>query len=130
MNNPVRVPEVSALYRSAQRNRTDWDHLCKVLEAVESVGDTGFTARVLQQVIVEVYRRLAEVRVAYPAPRRISLSRSVKLIDDFLVEHSGGDRLLALSAALFVTIGRRFRLYSRVQRSTITASDASTGMLG
>ena len=129
VNNPVRVPEVSDQYRSPQKNRRGWDHLCRVLEAVESAGDENFTQNVLRQVIIEVYRRLSEVTVAYPAPRRISLSRCIKLIDEYLAEISGGDRLLALSSALFAVIGRRFHLYSRVQRSSITSSDASTGML-
>lgn len=28
VNNPLRVPEVSAKYRKAQKNKTDWDNLC------------------------------------------------------------------------------------------------------
>lgn len=129
VNNPVRVPEVSVAFRTAQRNRKDWDHLCNVLETVERVNDEDFAENVLRQVFTEIYRRLSEVKVVYPAPRRISLSHCVRLIDEYLAELSGGDRLLALSSALFVVIGRRFQLYSEVQRSTITASDASTGML-
>ena len=128
-NNPVRIPEVSELNRSAQRNKKGWDHLCHVLDIVESADDEDFTKNVLLQVFIEVYRRLSEVRVAYPTPRRISLSRCMRLIDEFLAETSGGDRLLALSSALFAVIGRRFRLYSGVQRASITSSDASTGML-
>ncbi len=129
VNNPVRVPEVSEHHRNAQRNQRGWDHLCHVLERVETAGDEEFTKNVLKQVIIEIYRRLSEVRVAYPTPRRISLSRCMRLIDEFLAETSGGDRLLALSSALFAVIGRRFRLYSGVQRASITSSDASTGML-
>jgi hypothetical protein len=55
--------------------------------------------------------------------------RCLKLIADYLGQQSGGDRLLALSSALFAVIGKRFRLYSSVRRAKITASDASTGML-
>ncbi len=129
VNNPVRVPEVSEQYRSAQRNQRGWDHLCHVLEMVENAADEDFTRNVLKQVLIEVYHRLSEVRVAYPAPRRISLSQCMNLIDEYLAELSGGDRLMALSSALFTVIGRRFHLYSRVQRASITSSDASTGML-
>ncbi len=128
-NNPVRIPEVSEQYRSAQRDKMGWDHLCHVLETVDNAGDENFTKNVLKQIIIEIYRRLSVVRVAYPTPRRISLSRCMRLIDEYLAELSGGDRLLALSSALFSVIGRRFHLYSRVERATITASDASTGML-
>ena len=129
VNNPVRVSEVSERHRNPQKNKRGWDHLCRVLEAVESADDENFTKNLLKQVFIEVYRRLSEVRVAYPTPRRISLSRCISLIDEYLAELSGGDRLLALSSALFAVIGRKFHLYSRVERATITASDASTGML-
>ena len=129
VNNPVRVSEVSERHRNPQKNKRGWDHLCRVLEAVESAQDEDFTKTVLRQVTIEIYRRLSEVRVAYPTPRRISLSGCMRLIDEYLAETSGGDRLLALSSALFAVIGRKFHLFSRVERASITASDASTGML-
>ena len=129
VNNPVRVSEVSERHRNPQKNKRGWDHLCRVLEVVESAQDEDFTKTVLRQVTIEIYRRLSEVRVAYPTPRRISLSGCMRLIDEYLAETSGGDRLLALSSALFAVIGRKFHLFSRVERASITASDASTGML-
>ena len=129
VNNPVRVSEVSERHRNPQKNKRGWDHLCRVLEVVESTQDEDFTKTVLRQVTIEIYRRLSEVRVAYPTPRRISLSGCMRLIDEYLAEISGGDRLLALSSALFTVIGRRFHLYSRVERANITASDASTGLI-
>ena len=129
VNNPVRVSEVSERHRNPQKNKRGWDHLCRVLEVVESAQDEDFTKTVLRQVIIEIYRRLSEVRVAYPTPRRISLSGCMRLIDEYLAETSGGDRLLALSSALFAVLGRKFHLFSRVERASITASDASTGML-
>lgn len=129
VNNPLRVPELSEKYRAAQKNQGDWDRLCAVLSAVEGKGDVAFTGRVLRQVLTEVYRRLTEVRVIYPAPKRISLHESLSLIEGFLGDLSGGDRLLALTSALFAVIGRRFRLYSEVKRASITSADAATGML-
>jgi hypothetical protein len=129
VNNPLRVPEVSDRHRGAQRNQVDWDHLCAVLRAVEERGDRAFTHKLLRQVLIEIYRRLSEVRIIYPVPMRISLQRSLSLIEQFLVELSGGDRLLALTSALFVVLGRRFRLYSDVRRASITAADSATGML-
>ena len=129
VNNPVRVSEVSERHRNPQKNKRGWDHLCRVLEVVESTQDEDFTKTVLRQVTIEIYRRLSEVRVAYPTPRRISLSGCMRLIDEYLAETSGGDRLLALSSTLFAVIGRTFHLFSRVERASITASDASTGML-
>lgn len=129
VSNPLRVQEVSVRYRSKRKDKKDWDHLCKVVEAVEEKQDTAFTESVFKQVLTEIYRRLSEAKVTYPTPIRISLNSSIQLIESFLSQQSGGDRLLALTAALFVVIGRKFQLYSDVRRASITAADSSTGML-
>ncbi|MGH8546119.1 MAG: restriction endonuclease, SacI family [Gammaproteobacteria bacterium] len=129
VNNPVRVPEVSVKHRAQQKNKADWDKLGKLLSLVQSKDSKKFTESVLKQVLTEIYRRLAGVRVIYATPSRISLPRCVMLMTDYLGEQSGGDRLLALSSALFAVIGKRFRLYSSVRRAKITASDLATGLL-
>ncbi len=57
------------------------------------------------------------------------MKKTAEVIQAFLSEHSGGDRLLALSAALFTIVGRRFQLYEQVRRGKITAADQPSGML-
>jgi hypothetical protein len=47
----------------------------------------------------------------------------------FLSEPSGGERLLALSSAVFSIIGEKFGLYAGVRRSKITSADAATGLV-
>lgn len=129
VSNPLRVPEVSARYRKPQKDKATWDQLCVVLDAVEKKSDSQFTQLVFRQVLTEVYRRLSTVRVLYPAPRRVSLHKAMEVIQIFLSNHSGGDRLLALSSALFTVIGSRFGLYAEVKRGKITAADQASGML-
>ncbi len=129
VNNPLRVPEVSFEYRNAQRDSKGWDKLCAVLDAVEAKADVDFTRRMFKQVLTEIYKRLSLVRVVYPVPRRVSLDKTMDVIHNFLSEHSGGDRLLALSSALFTVIGSRFGLYTEVRRGKITAADEPSGML-
>jgi len=129
VNNPLRIPEVSARYRHPQRDKRGWDQLCIVLNAVEKKADKDFTRRVFRQVLTEIYKRLSTVRVVYPVPRRVSLKRTTEVIQKFLSEHSGGDRLLALSSALFKVIGSRFGLYAEVKRGKVTAADQPSGML-
>jgi len=129
VNNPLRVQEVSPKFRKPQRDPEGWDHLCEVLEAVERKRDHQFTRKVLKQILIEVYRRLSSVHVAYPVPRRISLQKTLELIEKFTLEHSGGDRLLALASAVFITIGKHFGLFSQVRRAKITAADVASGML-
>ena len=43
VNNPVRVPAITAEYRSQQKNRADWDKLITVLDAVEQTNNPDFT---------------------------------------------------------------------------------------
>lgn len=129
VNNPLRVPEISRKHRKAQKDRAGWDHLCSVLNDVQRKNNPKWTLAIFKQVLVEVYKRLSTVRVVYPTPKRVSLKKALHLIQEFLVEHSGGDRLLALSSALFAVIGRNFGLYSEVRRGKITAADKATGML-
>jgi len=129
VSNPLRVSEVSAINRGAQKNKLGWDQLCFVLTTVEEKKNTEFTRLIFRQILTEIYRRLSTVRVVYPAPRRVSLAKTIEVIQTFLSEHSDGDRLLALSSALFTIIGRRFGLYEKVSRGKITAADQASGML-
>jgi len=129
VNNPLRVPEISPKYRKPQKNKADWDALCRVLASVEKRHDKRFARQVLEQTLTEVYRRLADSHVVYPAPKRISLDAALHIINEFLGDSSGGDRLLALASALFVVLGKRFSLYADVRRGNITAADAATGLL-
>lgn len=129
VNNPLRVSEVSAKFREPQKNKTDWDALCRVLAQVEERNANAFTRQVLEQTLIEIHRRLADSHVVYPTPKRISLDGVLQIINEFLAASSGGDRLLALASALFAVVGKRFHLYAEVRRGNITAADASTGLL-
>lgn len=128
VSKPLRFPEISRKYRQAQKNRQSWDSLRMVLDSVEK-NDIEYTHLIFRQILIEIYRRLSNVRVQYPVPRRVSLSKAMDVIQQFLSEHSGGDRLLALSSALFTVIGSRFSLYTQVRRGKITAADQASGML-
>jgi hypothetical protein len=128
-NNPVRVPEVSEAYRSAQRDKEGWDGLCRVLAAAEAHQDASFTDTLFDHVLVEVYRRLQSVTVTYPVPQRVSHARLLPAMRSYLAHRSGGIRLQAVVASLFRTIGKRFSLFSDVRSNKPTASDASTGQV-
>lgn len=129
VNNPLRQPEVSAKYRSKQKDKEGWDDLCRVLEAVEKKNLPEFTRLIFRRTLSEIYGRLSEVSIIYPVPRRISLSRNLDLIRKYLAEHSGGDRMLAISSALFLLIGQQFGLFREVRRGNINAADAQSGLV-
>lgn len=50
------------------------------------------------------------------------------MINEYVSSKSGGDRVLAVSAALLESVGKRFQLF-QVKRAKINASDASEQML-
>ena len=129
INNPVRVPEISVKYRNPQKDKIGWDYLRFVLDTIEKKNDSDFTMQVFRQILTEVYRRLSTTRVRYGVPRRVSLKKTIEVIQAFLEDHSGGDRLMALTSALFTIIGKRFELYETVKRGNITQADQASGML-
>lgn len=130
VNNPLRIPEISAQYRDAQKNKAGWDALCRVLDEIQSRNAREFTRRVLAEVLRCIFERLDHVRVVYPAPRRISLADSLELIRGFLSERSGGDRFESITAALFFVVGTRFGLFADVRRASTNTADRSANMLG
>jgi hypothetical protein len=131
VNNPLRVPEISLdpQIRGQQKNKQGWDYLFTVLNRVQGENNPEFTFQVLKQVQTEIARRLALIRVIYPIPKRISLERTKRLLIDFLATPSGGDRYEVVAMALFQTIGRRFSLYSDIQRNKTNAPDTASGQV-
>lgn len=128
-NNPLRIPAVSPEYRDAQKDKSGWDDLCFVLEAVQCAGQKWITRDALLQALVEVLRRLDAVRITYAPPTRISLESAISLIESFVSERSGGDRFEVIAAALFHAAGVRFGLFPHVRRSSVNTADESSGMV-
>ncbi len=126
VGNPMRIPRMARDDKS-KKDVTGWNTLVGVLEQVESRGDAVFTEVVFREVLLEMFRRQKSLRFVYPLPPRISLESSLSLARNFLEEKSGGDRGLALCGALFDAIGIHFRLYAKVERARINASDEATG---
>lgn len=126
VGNPMRIPRMARDDKS-KKDVTGWNTLVGVLEQVESRGDAVFTEAVFREVLLEMFRRQKSLRFVYPLPPRISLESSLSLARHFLEEKSGGDRGLALCGALFDAIGIHFRLYAKVERARINASDKATG---
>jgi hypothetical protein len=128
VNNPLRVPGITAEYRAAQKNKADWDKLVIVLDAVQKREDVAFVRSVFDQVLFEKYRMLADVVVVYPTPNRISLDGANQLVQRYLAAKSGGERMEALCTALFRTIGRKFGLFDEVRREKVNVADMPSGM--
>lgn len=129
VSNPLRVPEISEAYKAGKKDKEGWDNLIFVLGKVETVKNENFTELVFEQTLVEIFERLSTVQITYPVPKRISLVKTQELIDNYLSVPSGGERALSLVSSLMETIGEEFDLFKEVRRGTITAADASSGMV-
>jgi hypothetical protein len=129
VNNPLRYPAVTREYEAKQKNKKDWGKLVNICDFVEKKDDPRFTEKVFLQVLLEIFRLLSEVKVIYPTPSRISQEKTVELINTFISESSGGDRIESVAAALFQEIGHRFGLFDEIRRGKINAPDSSSGMV-
>ena len=128
VSNPLRVPLLIGQGRSSKGDREMWDKLCEVIDAVEN-GSAELTKDVFRQVLLEIYRKLGTTDIKYDVPLRASLANAVAVMEDFIREQSGGDRPLALTAALFQVIGDSFRLFKNVRREKINTSDRASGQV-
>jgi len=129
VSKPLRDDEISPAHRRSKKNRSGWDDLVRVLQAIQDRADPRFTDAVFRQVLKEIYGRLATVRVVYPVPRRISLERTMELIEEYVLGRSGGDRFQATVAALFQAFGKHTGCFDHVRRQPINAADIASGQI-
>jgi len=129
VSNPLRRPRVDqGLEQMADRDQ--WDRLVQILQRVQIADDPASTEAALYQVLVAIRDRLREFTFLYVVPPRVSIWQAEDLVTDFLSEKSGGDRGLAVVAALFETIRNRLAIYHKVRRGVINAADSATDAAG
>lgn len=126
VGNPLRRPRLDEGL-DQMSDVEEWDALCGVLRAVEDRNDPSFTAEVFTRTLVAIRNRMREQDFVYVVPPRVSLAQVGSLTTGFLSEKSGGDRGLAVVAALFETLKDRLGIYKEVRRGVINAADAVTG---
>lgn len=127
VSKPLRHEEISKKYRSAIKDKEGWDDLCFVLNKIENLNDPAFTFKMLNQTLLEIYRRLSEIKVRYPIPRRVDLQQSVGLLEEYLSEPSKGVRPEVFTYSLFKTVGERFNLFKHIVSSKTTAPNHFMG---
>ncbi len=126
---PLRRPRLEADPGNV-KGREEWQLLFKILNDVQARNSPTFTRCRMVQTLRSIDRRFAELAFEYYVPERISLEQTERLVATFLSESSGGDRGLAVAAALFETFGEYFKIYKEVRRCVVNASDESTGLAG
>lgn len=109
------------------RDKSDWELLHKVLSDVQDRDNPSFTQRCFLQTLRSIRKRFDASNFEFVIPERVSIEQVDHIVREFLLHGSGGDRGLAVAAALFETFGKQFSIYDQVRRFAINASDASTG---
>lgn len=108
-------------------DREDWALLYKVLDEVQERNRPVFTLYRFLETLRSIKKRFEASNFDFIIPGRVRIEQVNELVSRFLAEGSGGDRGLAVAAALFETFANHLSLYDEVRRFAINASDASTG---
>lgn len=127
VSKPLRHEEISSIYRDEIKDKEGWDDLCLLTQEIENRKDVNFTEKVLDQTLIEIYRRLSEIRVSYLIPQRVSLGKVEELIERYMAEPSGGVRPEVVAYSLLKTAGKRFNLFNRVESSKATTANRMIG---
>jgi hypothetical protein len=127
VSNPLRRPRVDDGL-DQMGDREEWENLCSVLKRVQNNPLTA--ERKLIEVLAAIRERLKEQDFTYVLPDRVSLAQAEALVSAFLSQRSGGDRGLAVAAAMFETVKSELNVYREVRRGVINAADAATNAAG
>jgi len=129
VSNPLRRPRADQQLDQL-KYREEWTRVCDVLRDVDTVNDKVHTKRVFVEALSAIRDRLRELTFVYPVPPRVSLEQASRLIRNYLSVGSGGDRGLAVAAALFQTFATRLGIYQQIRRGVINAADVATNAAG
>jgi hypothetical protein len=129
VSNPLRQPRMLPS-ASGLKDKAGWLVLLNVLDEIEERNSEKLTTDIFLQVLVEIIIRQKELTFTYPVPPRVSVKTALALTNSFLLKKSGGDRALALSAALFSVFGKAFGLFTKTTRGAINAPDEQSGTAG
>jgi hypothetical protein len=129
VSNPLRRPRLDFQPDQLDDPR-QWETVCDVLRPVQQRSDQEYTKEVLLDVLFAIRDRLRELSFVYAIPDRVSLHQVERITRSFLDARSGGDRGLAVVAALFETVRGRFGIYKEVRRGVTNAADAAMEAVG
>ena len=131
VSNPLRQSRVLPNPPNVRANTLPlWQSLHDVLSEVQGRDDPAYTAAVFRAVLHEAHEMLRSQDFNYPTIQRVSLEQTRYLASSLLESSRQGEHAMSLAAALFVAMGRRFRLWDDVRRQASTASDRAVGSVG
>lgn len=111
------------------RAKGEWNRLVDLFQSLDDASPEDLR-HAFKRILHALVRRMAAQTLNYPIPLRIGMTQMEAILSDFLSVSSGGLRPLAVTVALFTTIGRAFSLFSRVESQGVNEADAGSGMPG
>lgn len=129
VSNPMRRPTISPSPEGVKRSHLPlWKDLFEILD--EAKDDPTLIEATLRQAVAIIRKMLDEQDRPLQLPDRISPQVVLSAVEIFLSTPSGGDRAMAVSAAIFaVLIGPLIGIVE-VDRNVVNASDDSSGAPG
>ena len=125
VSNPLRRPTVSPKPEGVKPSSYPlWSTLHKVLSEAEA--DQAITKKFLEQSICILIRMIDEQDLPLKVPSRVAPAAIQFVVEQFLSVGSGGDRAVAVSAAIFQELLAEHLGIERVERNVVNAADAST----
>jgi SacI restriction endonuclease len=128
VSNPLRRPTVSARPEGVKPSSFPlWESLHEIL--AEGEADRKLANRFLKQSICILMRMIDEQDLPLKVPARVAPASIQFVVEEFLSEGSGGDRAVAVSAAIFSELLFKHLGIAKVEREVVNAADASTQSL-
>ena len=128
VNNPLRRPRLDQ-GTDQLRHGGEWDALVAFLSPLDSAARSDLEAAFVL-CLESVARRLATQSFKYQIPMRVSLPQTLRTLEAFLAEQSGGLRPLAVTAAMMTVLGHAFSIFASVSSQGLNEADSSTGAPG
>ena len=128
VSKPLRRPRLDDR-QTKVRNTEDWQKLEDFLQPLDTA-DSAELKMALQRVLASFVRKIADESFEYLIPGRIDQHTLECVVLKFLGEASGGLRPLAVSTALFKTIGKGFNLFEEIRSQGVNEADIAKGVPG
>jgi len=126
VSNPLRIPYFDDAARQKAKDKDGFDALVALLDYLNQANEPKAAYDRLIEVLLGLRRYLSDKSVDYPLPKRASLDDVQSALGEYLKLKSGGARLQAVVAALFVTLQGAGLKIGDVATGHVNAPDVGT----
>ncbi len=111
------------------RLQEEWEALVSFLSPLDEVPKPDLEDAFVR-CLESAARRLTNQSFEYQVPLRVSLPATLRIMESFLADASGGLRPLAVATAMMIVCGRAFSIFESVSSQGLNEADSSSGVPG